>query len=633
MRLYSGSSPQFIEDALENQIAGKLQESFRRQMGHLPSSQEVRAWTNSLQAIAHTFQRGGLTDHGVLIEYQVPLTSLRLDCLICGRNFSGEDHSVLIELKQWQESHPAEGENEVETWLGNTFREHLHPSVQAQRYRTYLTDVHTAFYGPNRVVLDSCAYLHNYTLKSEDPLVAEKFRAVLEDSPMFTYSEGERLERYLKERLSGGRGLDILPRIETGKYLPSQKLMDHVSEVITGRKEFTLMDDQLVVRDRILTLARQGIERGKTVVIVRGGPGTGKSVVAINVMADLLRKQYNTHYATGSRAFTQTLRKKIGVRGAVQFKYFNSYTTAPPNSVDVLIADEAHRIRKNSMSRFTRREAQRDRSQIQELLSAAKVAVFFIDDDQAVRPDEIGSSDMIREEAKRQRCRIFEYDLQIQFRCMGSEGFVQWVDHSLGLRETATPIWSQEQEFDFRIFDTPSAMEAAIRAKAAKGYSARMTAGFCWPWSNPLPDGTLREDVVIGDYHRPWNARPEARRLARGTPSANTWAFEPGGIDQVGCVYTAQGFEFDYVGVIFGRDLRYDWEGRGWSGHPEDSCDEPVRRSKERFTELVKHTYRVLLTRGMKGCYLYCVDGDTARYFRSRVCSPPDAPRSVGVSG
>ena len=620
VRLYSGSSSQFIEDTVQNQIAGKLQDSFLRQMGHLPSRSEVAAWTNSLRATALAFQHGGLTDHGVLLEYQVPLTSRRLDCLLCGRNSGGEDHAVLIELKQWTECRAAEGEHEVETPLGGNFREHLHPSVQAQRYKTYLTDVHPAFYEPNRVVLDSCAYLHNYTLGEEDPLLSEKFLTVLEDSPMFTASEVDRLERYLKERLSGGRGLEVLPRIETDTYRPSRQLMDHVSEVIAGRNEFILMDDQLVVRDRILTLARQGFHNEqKTVVIVNGGPGTGKSAVAINVMADLLRAGYNTHYATGSRAFTETLRKKIGVRGAVQFTYFNSYTAAPFNSVDVLIADEAHRIRRNTRSRFTPREARSDRSQIEELLSAAKVAVFFLDDDQVVRPDEIGSSHYIREEAKRQGCRIFDYELQIQFRCAGSEGFVQWVDHSLGLRETATPIWSREQNFDFRIFDTPRAMEMEIRARAAEGYSARMTAGFCWPWSAPRPDGTLEEDVVVGDFRRPWNAKPDSGRLAKGIPSAKTWAFEPGGIDQVGCVYTAQGFEFDYVGVIFGRDLHYDREKRGWSGHPEHSYDSTVKRSKERFTELVKHAYRVLLTRGMKGCYLYCVDEDTARFFRSHV--------------
>ena len=247
------------------------------------------------------------------------------------------------------------------------------------------------------------------------------------------------------------------------------------------------------------------------------------------------------------------------------------------------------------------------------------MSVFFIDDKQVVRPNEIGSADFIREQAKLNGCHIIEYELEAQFRCAGSNGFVSWVNNTLGIERTANTIWEGDQNFDFCIFSTPDELEAAIRQKAAEGFTARMTAGFCWPWSKPRHDGTLVEDVHIGNFRRPWNANPDASKLAPGIPKASLWAYESGGIDQVGCIYTAQGFEYDYAGVIVGPDLTYSLDTQTWKGHTENSYDSQVKRAKGSFVDLVKNTYRVLFSRGMKGCYVYFMDKDTERFFKSRI--------------
>jgi len=337
-------------------------------------------------------------------------------------------------------------------------------------------------------------------------------------------------------------------------------------------------------------------------------------------MADLLLQGYSAYYATGSRAFTQTLRNIIGTRGGVQFKYFNSFGDAEYNALDVLICDEAHRLRKTSYNRFQPKKRGIEIPQIQELINAAKVAVFFIDQDQVVRPDEIGSVDYIMEIARKNNCLLFEYELDVQFRCAGSEAFVDWINNTLGIARTANVIWTGEEQFDFSIFETPEKLEDAIKEKIKEGHTARLTAGFCWDWSKELKrDGSLREDVEVGEFRRPWNAPPEAKRLPKGIPKATLWAYDPKGIDQIGCIYTAQGFEFDYVGVIFGPDLTYDLDSQEWKGHHEKSGDTIVRKSKERFVELVKNTYRVLLSRGMQGCYVHFMDKDTERFFRSRM--------------
>jgi hypothetical protein len=367
--------------------------------------------------------------------------------------------------------------------------------------------------------------------------------------------------------------------------------------------------------------AKKSIKSKKDVaIIVKGGPGTGKSVIALNVMAELSKMGKNVHYATGSKAFTETLRKIVGTRASQQIKYFNSYSTQPKKSLDVLICDEAHRIRITSNNRFTPKSRRSSCTQTEELFDVAKILVFFIDDKQVVRPAEIGNSREIYEFAARRGIKTYEIELSAQFRCQGSDGFVNWVNHTLQIEETANTVWVPTDLFDFQIFDSPEELEASIKKQVDNGNTGRVTAGFCWEWSDPDSSGNLLDDVVIGDFQRPWDAKPGAGRLAKGIPSASLWAHDPNGINQIGCVYTAQGFEFDYVGVIFGKDLVYR-KDRGWIGQKEESHDAMVKRSKEQFSEFIKNAYRVLLTRGIKGCYVYFMDDETRHYFESRVVS------------
>ena len=473
--------------------------------------------------ISAIFQNADLLDHGIILEYQLPMSSRRIDCLICGKNDKKRDNAVIIELKQWSKCEESIGENEVNTWVGGAKRDVLHPSAQASQYRWYLQDSHTAFYeGTEPVELHSCAYLHNYDYDPGDVIFAAKFRQLVSESPIFTADDTDKLSSYLWNNLSNGDGIPVLTRIEESQYRPSKHLMDHVSEMIKGNPQYVLLDEQKVIYDKIFALVKGGFHnKQKYAIIIKGGPGTGKSVVAINLMADLLAQHYNAQYATGSRAFTQTLRKAIGPRGSIQVKYFNSYGSAQQNDIDVLICDESHRIRETSNNRYTLKTKYSPSPQIDELFKAAKVVVFFIDDQQVVRPKEIGSSYYIKDAAERHRAVVLEHELEIQFRCNGSEGFVNWIDNTLCIGRTANVLWSSEEEFDFKIFDSPLELENTIKDKVSQGFTGRVTAGFCWPWARQLnDDGTLVDDVVIGDYVRPWNARDELSRLPKGIPKA-----------------------------------------------------------------------------------------------------------------
>ena len=629
MRLYSGMSQEFIHETARSQIAERLRTAFFAYYRYNPSPAEVNSWRNSLRAMKDVLEIADLRDHGVILEYQLPSSSKRIDCVLCGRDETSADQAVLVELKQWDRCQPSDADKLVRSWVGGRERELLHPSVQVGQYRQYLEDTHSAFHEePKPIRLSACSYLHNYLPVKDDPILAPKFQSVLKENPLFDADDAEVLGGFLAKRLALGCGRPVLDRVDQGRMRPSRKLMDYVAETIKSRSPWTLLDEQLVVFERIRATVKSGLfGRRKQVVIVRGGPGTGKSVIAINLMAELLREGRNAHYATGSKAFTETLWEIVGSRSRATFKYFNSYGSADFDGVDVLICDESHRIRETSNSRFTKKELRSKKPQIQELLAAAKVVVFFIDDRQIVRPNEIGSCAHIREHASAIGAEISEYELEVQFRCAGSDGFVNWIDNTLSIQRTANVIWDGADGFDFRILESPAALEDAIRARATEGYTARVSAGFCWSWSEPRSDGTLVDDVVIGDYRRPWDAKPGNWKLAPGIPSAALWATDPNGINQIGCVYNIQGFELDYVGVIWGRDLVFEFESQRWKGDKTHSADSVVKRSKEQFVDLVKNTYRVLLSRGIKGCYVHFMDRDTERFVRTRM----EAIESVGA--
>ncbi|RYY29769.1 MAG: DUF2075 domain-containing protein [Chitinophagaceae bacterium] len=386
---------------------------------------------------------------------------------------------------------------------------------------------------------------------------------------------------------------------------------------LKSKGDYILIDEQLVVYDSVMSIIKKGLQnKQKHAIIVKGGAGTGKSVIGLQLLADLTALGKNTHYATGSKSFTETLRKILGTSSSSLIKYFLSYAEANPNEIDVLLMDEAHRIREKTVRRMKKSTG---KLQIHELLSAAKVSVFFVDDYQVVRKGEIGSSAFIKDQCEKMGCKVYEYELEAQFRCGGSDGYTNWIDNTLNIRRTANALWNNDDNFEFKIFPNVESLDAAIREKQSAGLTARMTAGFCWEWSNELqPDGSLINDVKVGDYHRPWNAREDLNGMKKGIPKSQFWAYDQNGVDQIGCVYTAQGFEFDYAGVIFGTDLIYNPNTHSWEGKPENSFDTQVKSSPN-FLDLAKNTYRVLLTRGMKGCYVYFMDKETERFFQSRI--------------
>lgn len=618
MQLFQGVGEQFIELAGTVALGNVLKDNFTKQMRYSPSPQEVKSWQNSLREVAYVLKDIKLIDAGIIVEYRLPQTNRRLDVMITGRDNKKRENALIVELKQWERAEYSD----IEDCVLYNKNLHLHPSRQAGNYAEYLADYHTAFYSsalnPSPINLDACSFLHNALKNNCGDLLSNRYVNILECFPLYTGDLKDRFAEYLYERFSLGDGEKVLQKVTQSRFRPSKKLLENTALIIEGNPTFTLLDEQQIVFNVVLSeIKKVTISSPKTIVIVTGGPGTGKSVIAVRLLAALAKDNLSVVHCTGSAAFTTNLRAQVGRRGSGLFKYFNSFSKAEFNEVDVLIADEAHRIRETSNNRFIKKSMRSSKSQIKELIDCSRVGVFLLDDNQVVRPDEIGTPELIETVAKQDEAKIYKVNLNTQFRCSGSDSYINWVEYVLGFNGELDLNWKNNQEYDFKIYQSPEDLENAILSKFKNGLTARLVAGFCWSWSDPLVDGTLVPDVKIGKWERPWNRKRDQRGYSNPKNDPYTiWATKPDGIQQIGCIYSAQGFEFDYCGVIIGNDLIWNEKDNKWEGHPENSKDPVVKRAGN-FTDLVKNTYRVLLTRGMKGTYVYFLDKGTKKHFEN----------------
>lgn len=616
MRLYEGAVGQFMEDVTHNRIVGIISDNYESHYSKKVNPSEANSWNNSLNFMKNALDYSNLDDNRIVVEYELPYSSRRIDILLFGKNPDNQDNVVLIELKQWSNDNVEDCETDGNVFVnfGRFKKEHAHPSLQVEGYHYDLKDFMTVFEDKPMVSLSSCAYCHNYSRTINAVLYLPKFEEYTKKYPVFSKEDLESLGNYLKDRLSKGSGMEVFNRFIHCPIRPSKRLLDHTKEMINKQQIFNLIDDQITAYNAIMHKAKKLSEsKKKCMIIVKGGPGTGKSVIALEVMGELMRKGKTVFHATGSSAFTKTLRKILGTRSSKLFKFFNSFMSHDENQIPILICDEAHRIRKTSESRWTPKNIRTGTPQIEELIRAAKLSIFFIDEYQVVRPTEIGSVNLIKDAAKKlsiEEKDISEFELQTQFRCSGSDSFLQWIENILEIRPSEKQFLTKEDKMEFKIFDDPMKLKEAINEKnGEKKNCARIVAGFCWPWSNPNRDGTLVNDVVIGDFRMPWEKKDQFWR----------WATDDTGMEQVGTVYTAQGFEFDYIGIIFGADLVYDKKQQKWTAKPENSYDNVAKRNNKKFAEHLKNVYRVLMSRAHKGCYVYFMDKDTEAFFKSKI--------------
>lgn len=616
MRLYEGSIKEFRENVLNNEIADILKDNYQKKLNLKVNEAEYRSWETSLRVIKDSVDSPSLMENKIVIEYQLPYTERRIDVILFGKSKDQKGSVVIIELKQWSNNSvkPSDIEGNLNVEYGSGVHQAPHPCLQVQGYVVDMLDFIKIFQETPKTNLYGCVYCHNYTRAKESILYNPSFSQVIDSYPLFAKQDVQELGEYLKSKLSGNSGIDVFNRFINSPIRPSKKLLEHAGRMINEQQVFNLIDDQIAAYNAIMDRAKkQAKQHGKSVIIVKGGPGTGKSVIALEVMGELMRRGKTVFHATGSSAFTKTLRKIMGKRLEKFYKFFFNFTQFKENEIPVLICDEAHRIRKDSNNYGVPVAFKSKNPQIDDLIRPARLSVFFIDEMQVVRPNEIGNIDLIKKSAQKlgvDKSNIFEFELKTQFRCSGSDTYLQWLENVLDIRKSEIQFLTKNIGMEFKIFDDPNYLKKVIAEKnKEKENSARIVAGFCWPWSEPNKDGTLVNDVKIGNFAMPWEKKNEFWK----------WATDPTGMEQVGTVYTAQGFEFDYIGVIFGNDLVFNPKTNKWEAKAENSYDLQSKRNNENFTLHLKNVYRVLMSRAHKGVYVYFMNKETEKHFKQKI--------------
>lgn len=613
MIVYSATKLDFCNDVRLNKIDSILFDRTLHKQGRRTAESEVRSWRNSLQFMNNIMLDKGIPDDSnIAIEYKIPGTSFRIDFVISGIDEKEKESVVIVELKQWSKAFKTGKKDVVLVDYGKTNREVPHPSYQAWSYAAQLEDFNTTVQD-EQISLRPCAYLHN--CETPGDLIDPSYNEYITKAPIFFKSDVEKLASFIKKYIKFGDKNDVLYRIDNGKIRPSKGLADQLASMLKGNQEFVLIDDQKVVYETAIELAKKSSAKNKKVLIVEGGPGSGKSVVAINLLSKFTELEKVAQYVSKNSAprkvyeymltgsFTKT-------RISNMFKGSGSFTETDRNDFDILIVDEAHRLNRKSGMFSNKGE-----NQIGEIIKSSLLSVFFIDENQKVTFKDIGSKEEIRNWAKKEKAEVIEMKLESQFRCNGSDAYLAWLDNSLQIRDTANTELDSF-DYEFKVFDNPSDMKKEIIQKNKLNNKSRIVAGYCWEW--PSKKNGAKYDIEIDSFKMRWNLEEHGQ----------AWLIHKKSISEAGCIHTSQGLELDYVGVIIGPDLIVRNDEVVTDATQRAKSDQSIKGFKKMLKEnedvalseadiVIKNTYRTLMTRGMKGCYVYCTDTETREYFKS----------------
>jgi len=620
MLIYSGTKGDFMSDTENDVLENKLINAIRDRMNRTTGLSEINSWRNSLREMYITLNDAEIpSDSGIAIEYNIPQTSKRVDFMVSGVDSEEKGNVVIVELKQWEKLNAIEGQDcIVETYTGGANRRVPHPSYQAWSYASFIKD-YNEYVQNEEIKLLPCAYLHNYHRTDNDDLDQKQYEDMLIAAPAFTYGERDKLRTYIKKHICKGDKEQTLLKIENGKIKPSKQLQDTISSMLKGNKEFILLDEQKVVYENILSTSLKCQKDGqKRTIIVEGGPGTGKTVIAINLLAELTSRGQFARYVSKNAEVRKVYGYKL--KGSMKKKSVDllftgsgSFVDATNNMVGTILADEAHRLNEKSGMFQNLGE-----NQIKEIIHSSLCSVFFIDESQRVTTSDIGSIEEIEKWAAIEGSEVIKTELVSQFRCNGSDGYLSWLDNVLQIRETANYDLNGV-DYEFEVCDTPQEVEDIILAKNEIRNRARIIAGYCWDWPRDTRNDTNFHDIKIGDYGISWN-------LSDG----DSFAINPNSVHEAGCIHTSQGLEFDYVGVIIGDDMRFedgkvitDFTKRASTDNSLKGIKTINRRNPEEAKkiadEIIKNTYRTLMTRGMKGCYVYCTNKELSNYLKEAI--------------
>jgi len=556
------------------------------------------------------------SDAGVAIEYRLHGRQQRIDFMVSGVDATNSAQLILVELKQWDSVESSNLSEHVRTYLNGGLRDVPHPSYQSWSYSRLLQDFYE-YVVTDPIAVSPTVYLHN--LLSTGVVKDKQFSALLGRAPVFGSGEGTLLRDFICSRITHGDAADVIRRVEASPVHASKQLVEALESMLRGNEEFVLIDEQKTAYEQILTLIRDIEKDQRAAILIKGGPGTGKSVIAVNALVAALKQQLNARYVTKNAAPRAVYQAKLkGKRLEVAtnnlFVSSDSFHAVPQNTFDVLLVDEAHRLVEKSG--FYRNLGS---NQIREIIEASRINVFFADESQLVTWRDIGTLDNIRAAAKGAGVDVVEMELTAQFRCAGSTDYLNWLDHTLGLGGEANASLANS-EFQVEIFDSPSKLRDFIFDKNSVNNKSRLLAGYCWDWVSKKDSSRFDIEFPETDFAMKWNL----------TSDGSEWMIKPTSVNEVGCIHTCQGLEGDFVGVILGDDLELVngvLRGNPFNRSKGDKSMDGFKKAYAADPEsamlkadlLIKNTYRTLMTRGMLGVGIYCTNPEVSDYLQSRV--------------
>ncbi|WP_055566984.1 DNA/RNA helicase domain-containing protein [Streptomyces atriruber] len=623
MHLYGGTVAEAARGVGDEAFVAAAEQRFTKVFGVAPSAEEVRSWRRSWPVLVSILCDAGLNDVYLLLEYSLPATGERIDALLLGKDADGRLCAVAIELKQWTRAQLSSARPGM-VRIGE--RVVQHPARQVGGYVHYLQQWVSRDDFP--LTSRGTVVLHDAPAELIGALRAAAARGPASAYPVLGRDDltPQPTAQALAQRLGCAElsppGQEDVERFLHVEHRPSPALLERAGEVIEGRDAFALIGDQDLARQEVLHAVDAARERGtKSVVVVTGGPGTGKTVIACRLLGDLCKQLGgNPRLLSPSGTLTRQLRRTVGddFRGLIAT--FLNKVPARITDESVVLLDEAHRAR-------TYPDHHRKGAFpviLGKLLDQAAVTVLFLDERQIVRPTEGVTFKQLQQHAQQNGFSFAHIDLVSQFRCNGSRAYQQWVDH-LFWPEGAASVW-EGGDYDLAVSADPERLDYWVAEHIRGGRTARVTAGFCWPWDSPPTPPLLSEVSIAWDgpagpqnWARPWNARADEPAFDHPeVPARPFWATDAGGHDQVGCIYTAQGMEYAYNAVIMGGDLVR--RGDRWVAQPEESHDSQLRDlPPHRYLQYALNTYRVLATRGSRGTRLYSTDAITQDFLQTLV--------------
>lgn len=613
MLAYCKKYEEFCDDINKGQIVPAIISALNRDF----SASEKRAFKNSLGSVKHALSNVKIPeDAQVGIELRVPLTNKRIDFIIAGEDCDNHKNVIIVELKQWD--HVKHTDMYDIVLLGK--EQHVHPSWQAFSYGSTISNFNE-YIETHPINIYSCAFLHDYDPRYEGEINNAVYAEGLRQAPTFISDQWMSFAGFISSKIEHKSDVNLLYEITNGRIKPSKFLVDCLSASINGNKELELIDQQRIVYSNLLKeIEHIKPKEQRKVIIVNGGAGTGKSLIALQLLGELHKNGKTAFYVAKSSYIKEAYYKKLTkdipnykilrtlFRGSGEFHQEGNNVA---KQFDCLIVDEAHRLTEKTKKSFM----YYGNNQIREIIHASRCSVFFLDETQQIDIKDFGTRENIVAAAKAECAKVIEDDrfiLKAQFRCNGSDEYMAWVE-SLLYNRSFEP-GDEEVTYDIKLFDNLEELNEALKQRNNESdLPSRMLSGDVFPWKS-MKDKTAI-DITIGEFKAQWNKN-------------KYFAVDNESFDQVGCIHTAQGMEFNYVGLIVGDDLIYR-DGvvkTNYTRHPVTAGE--FRRPHQKYVKsedidiidrLIRNTYKVLFTRGQKGLYLYIMDNQLREYIRKRI--------------